>query len=153
MEIGMDPTRVSHRTLEALERLPADRRARAEAIVAQTQTAEARSQDASDGAILDREYRETGRIATVGSKVAPEDAAHFRTFIETLQANRLKRRLSLERLAAESSLDKAALSRLESGKQSNPTVATLMRYAEALGMRLTLSLEPRSDAAEASSPT
>jgi transcriptional regulator with XRE-family HTH domain len=40
-----------------------------------------------------------------------------------------------------SKLDKAALSRLEGGKQVNPTVTTLTRYARALDMRLTLSLE------------
>jgi transcriptional regulator with XRE-family HTH domain len=59
--------------------------------------------------------------------------------------------MSLEKLATRSRLDKAALSRLESGKQGNPTVATLMRYAEALGMRVTFSLERRPDEAEAGS--
>ena len=50
--------------------------------------------------------------------------------------------MSLEELALRSRIDKAALSRLEGGKQSNPTVATLLRYARALDMRLNFSLEP-----------
>jgi transcriptional regulator with XRE-family HTH domain len=50
--------------------------------------------------------------------------------------------MSLEELALRSRIDKAALSRLEGGKQSNPTIATLLRYARALDMRLNFSLEP-----------
>jgi transcriptional regulator with XRE-family HTH domain len=49
--------------------------------------------------------------------------------------------LSLEALALRSKIDKAALSRLEAGKQSNPTIATLLRYARALDLRLNLSLD------------
>jgi hypothetical protein len=64
----MDPTKLSQRTREALEKMPPEKRARAEAIIARTQTPEARSKDAADRAILDRECRETGQIATVGEK-------------------------------------------------------------------------------------
>jgi DNA-binding XRE family transcriptional regulator len=49
--------------------------------------------------------------------------------------------LSLADVAARSGIDKAALSRLENGVSDNPTVLTLMRYAAALGKRLTWSLE------------
>ncbi len=139
----MNPNQLSERTRQALEKLPPDKRVRAEAIIAQTQTPEARANDTADRAILDREYRETGRIATMGEKLDPDDSATFRAFIEALRDERLSRGISLEELAMLSKLDKAALSRLEAGKQTNPTVATLMRYARALGMRLTLSLSPR----------
>jgi ribosome-binding protein aMBF1 (putative translation factor) len=91
----------------------------------------------------DREYRETGRIAGIGEKLDPDDAATFRAFIKALRDERLTRGISLEELAMRSKLDKAALRRLEAGKQANLIVATLMRYARALGMRLTLSLDPR----------
>lgn len=147
----MDPTRLSGRTREALEKLPPAKRARAEAIIAQTQTPEARAKDAAERAILDQEYHEMGRVAAIGEKVNPEDAAAFRTFIERLREERLSQGLSLERLATRSKLDKAALSRLEAGKQTNPTVATLMRYARALGMRAAFSLESRTDVTEADS--
>ncbi|HKM51912.1 MAG TPA: helix-turn-helix transcriptional regulator [Isosphaeraceae bacterium] len=139
----MNPNYLSERTREALEKLPPDKRRRAEAIIALTQTPEARANDTADRAILDREYRETGRIAGIGEKLDPDDSTTFRAFIEVLRDERLTRGISLEELAMRSKLDKAALSRLEAGKQANPTVATLMRYARALGMRLTLSLDPR----------
>ena len=49
--------------------------------------------------------------------------------------------LSLSRLAELSGIDKAALSRLESGRHPNPTLDTLARYARAVGKRLVVSLE------------
>ena len=129
----MDPTRLSRPTREALEKLPVDKRLRAEEAIARTQTPDARARDASDRAILDQEYRETGRIATIGEKIDPEDAAAFRKFLDHLRKARLTRGLSLEKLATHSKLDKAALSRLESGKQGNPTVATLTALCPGAG--------------------
>ena len=81
----MDPTRLSRRTREALENLPAEKRTLAEEAIARTQTLEARARDASDRALLDQEYRETGRIGTISEKVDPADAAMFRKFIEDLR--------------------------------------------------------------------
>jgi DNA-binding XRE family transcriptional regulator len=49
--------------------------------------------------------------------------------------------LSLADVAERSGIDKAALSRLENGIQSNPTVETLLRYAAAVGKRLRWTLE------------
>jgi transcriptional regulator with XRE-family HTH domain len=43
-------------------------------------------------------------------------------------------------------LDGPSICRLESGKRENPTIRTLSRYAEALGFRLVLSLEPLEEA-------
>jgi hypothetical protein len=74
----MDPTKLSARSRKALAKLPPEKRARAEAIIAQTQTPEARSKDSADRATLEREYRETGRIATASEKATPEDAAAVR---------------------------------------------------------------------------
>jgi transcriptional regulator with XRE-family HTH domain len=37
-------------------------------------------------------------------------------------------------------MDRSALSKLESGERPNPTVETLVRYADAVGMRLEVSL-------------
>jgi transcriptional regulator with XRE-family HTH domain len=37
-------------------------------------------------------------------------------------------------------MDRSALSKLESGERLNPTVDTLVRYADAVGMRLEVSL-------------
>ena len=44
-------------------------------------------------------------------------------------------------MADRSGLDRAVVSRLENGKQDNPTVATLMRYAAAVGKRFLWSYE------------
>jgi ribosome-binding protein aMBF1 (putative translation factor) len=140
----MDPTRLSQRTRDVLEEMPPAKRARVEAIVARTQTPEARAKDAADRAALDREDHETGRIATIGEKNNSEDVVVFSKFIRTLRDERLARGLSLEELALRWKIDKATLSRLESGKQSNPTLATLLRDVRALDMRLNLSLEPVS---------
>jgi hypothetical protein len=74
----MDSTRLSDRTRKALENLPPEDRARAEAIIAQTQTVEARAKDAADRLALEREYRQTRRIATVSEKATPEDATAVR---------------------------------------------------------------------------
>ena len=68
METDMTTPRISDRTRAVLKNLPDEKRTRAEAIIAQTQTPEARARDAADRGILDREYRETGRIATLGEK-------------------------------------------------------------------------------------
>ena len=143
-ETEIDAARLSKRTLEALDKMPRDKRARIEAIVVRSQTPEARAKSTANRDILDREYRETGRIAAVSEKTTVEDSATFSQFISRLRDERLARGLSLEQLAARSKIDKAALSRLEAGKQSNPTLATLMKYARALELRLTLSLEQAS---------
>lgn len=49
--------------------------------------------------------------------------------------------LSLADVAERSGIDKAALSRLESSVQDNPTVETLSRYAAAVGKKLTWTLQ------------
>jgi predicted transcriptional regulator len=62
--------------------------------------------------------------------------------IQALKGNRERRGLSIGDLAECSGLDRAVISRLENGKQDNPTVATLMRYAAAIGQRFVWSYEP-----------
>ncbi len=99
MESDMTSPRISDRTRAVLENLPAEKRARAKAIIAQTQTPEARARDAADRSILEREYHEAGRIATLSEKLDPEDLAAFRAFIATLRDARLTRGMSLEELA------------------------------------------------------
>jgi ribosome-binding protein aMBF1 (putative translation factor) len=143
-ETEIDAARLSKRMLDALDKMPGDKRATIEAIVARSQTPDARAKSAANRDILDREYRETGRTATVSEKTTVEDSAAFSKFISRLRDERLARGLRLEQLAVRSKIDKAALSRLEAGKQSNPTLATLMKYARALELRLTLSLEQAS---------
>lgn len=54
---------------------------------------------------------------------------------------RLTQKLSLADLAERTGMDPAALSRLENGKQANPTVETLTRVAKALGKKLVCDLQ------------
>jgi transcriptional regulator with XRE-family HTH domain len=57
-----------------------------------------------------------------------------------LREARRARGLSLSEVSRRSGIDLASLSRLETGKNSNPTFETLSCYAKALGLRLELSL-------------
>ena len=55
--------------------------------------------------------------------------------LQGLKRERERCGLSIGDVAERSGLDRAVVSRLENGKQDNPTVATLMRYATAVGKR------------------
>ena len=48
--------------------------------------------------------------------------------------------LSLADLTELTGMDRSSLSKLETGQRANPTVDTLIRYAEAVGKRLVVSL-------------
>lgn len=58
-----------------------------------------------------------------------------------LKQERERRGLSLAEMSERSGLDKAMISRLENGKILNPTVTTLWKYADAVGMTLRLSAD------------
>jgi transcriptional regulator with XRE-family HTH domain len=59
-----------------------------------------------------------------------------------LRAERLRLGLSDADLAAISGIDWAAIHKIETGLNRNPTVATLDRLATAMGLYLAWSLEP-----------
>lgn len=61
--------------------------------------------------------------------------------VAALKREREMAGLSLTDVAERSGIDRAQLSRIESGQHINPTVSTLCRYAQALGMRWVWSLE------------
>src|SRR5207244_3222349 len=61
--------------------------------------------------------------------------------LQALKQTRNRRGLSIGDVAERSGLDRAVVSRLENGKQDNPTVATLMRYAAAVGKRFLWAYE------------
>ena len=60
--------------------------------------------------------------------------------LEQLKAARGEKGLSLADLTGLTGMDRSALSKLETGKRPNPTVETLVRYAEAVGKHLVVSL-------------
>lgn len=57
-----------------------------------------------------------------------------------LKLAREARGLSLADLTELTGMDRSALSKLETGQRANPTVETLVRYAEAVGKRLVVTL-------------
>jgi len=59
---------------------------------------------------------------------------------EQLRCARQDKGLSLADLTRLSGMDRSAICKLETGQRPNPTVETLMRYAEAVGKRLVLTL-------------
>src|SRR5438309_11955642 len=61
---------------------------------------------------------------------------YLRPFLAELKQVREEAGLSLADVSRRCGVDKAALSRLENGHNSNPTLDTLWRYAAALGRRL-----------------
>jgi ribosome-binding protein aMBF1 (putative translation factor) len=61
--------------------------------------------------------------------------------LQALKREREQSGLSIGDVAERSGLDRAVVSRLENGKQDNPTIATLLRYAAALGKRFLWSYE------------
>lgn len=74
-------------------------------------------------------------VMTMGMYVDVQQA------LQALKRERERRGLSIGDVAEFSGLDRAVVSRLENGKQDNPTVATLMRYAAAIGQRFLWSYQ------------
>ena len=65
---------------------------------------------------------------------------HLQEVLRQLKDAREAKGLSLTDLTELTGMDPSALSKLETGQRANPTVETLVRYAEAVGKRLVVSL-------------
>jgi predicted transcriptional regulator len=77
-------------------------------------------------------------IARHHERTAALDAVE--ALVKQLKAAREEKGLSLADLTELTGMDRSAISKLETGQRSNPTVETLVRYAEAVGKRLLVSL-------------
>jgi len=64
----------------------------------------------------------------------------LREAVHVLKQQRERKGLSLAAVAERSKMDKAAISRLENGLQTNPTVSTLCRYAAAIDAQIVWSV-------------
>jgi len=73
--------------------------------------------------------------------------------IDRLKRERTIKGMSLGAIARQTQQARSALSRLESGEYTNPTLHTLFRYAHALGWHIELVARPLSDEAETSDQT
>jgi ribosome-binding protein aMBF1 (putative translation factor) len=116
--------------------LTPEQKARLEAMRAKNRTPEARAQEASVREGLALERQKTGTIVTDGDGTTIGDVVAFRRFVMSLRRERERLGLSLADVADRTGIDKGALSRLENGRQLNPTVNTLARYAHSLGKSL-----------------
>jgi len=64
----------------------------------------------------------------------------WQELLRQLKIAREEQGLSLSDLTELTGMDRSALSKLESGQRPNPMIETLVRYAEAVGKRLVISL-------------
>lgn len=71
---------------------------------------------------------------------ADAERATLREAMQILKAERIHRGLSLADIQSLTGIEPPNLSRLESEPDANPTIATLIRYAEALDKRLMIVL-------------
>jgi DNA-binding XRE family transcriptional regulator len=69
----------------------------------------------------------------------------LRPFIEQLKQAREAAGLTLAEVSRRCGIDQPALSRLENGRNTNPTLDTLWRYAAAVGRRLVLTTKAIRD--------
>lgn len=78
----------------------------------------------------------------MGGRLLPSipHGVEFMKLAAALRTERQKAGLSLADLSTKTGLDRAAISRLENGVQDNPTIGTLGRYANALGLRIMVTL-------------
>ncbi len=80
-------------------------------------------------------------LAEGGVALPLSEVLLIRQLAQRLKGERLRQSMSLADLAKKTGIDPAALSRLENGKQANPTVGTLARVASALGKKLICDLQ------------
>jgi DNA-binding XRE family transcriptional regulator len=81
-------------------------------------------------------------LAASGAYEGPiKSGAYFavRIVIHELKQARLSAGLTLAHVSKRTGMDQATISRLENGRQPNPTIDTLWRYARAVGRRLVLT--------------
>lgn len=66
--------------------------------------------------------------------------ANIESLVQQLKAAREAQGLSLADMTERTGMDRSALSKLETGQRANPTIETLVRYAEAVGKHLVVEL-------------
>src|SRR4051812_12015297 len=102
-------------------------------------------QEAAERALRDRFQAEK---PTLDELIARGDVTQVLTMGEywelrktfaALKAVREQQGLSISDLAERSGIDRAMISRLENGQIDNPTIATVTRYAKALGKKVVVS--------------
>lgn len=84
--------------------------------------------------------RAEGKVIRRKGRAVKARREHLRSIVQVLKAERRRLGLSLAEVGERSGIGKANLSRLENDPHPNPTVDTLLRYAEALGRAIHIAL-------------
>jgi len=84
---------------------------------------------------------EIRQLAKIRRDHPSDSIATMEDALALLKAERLRQELSLSDIHKRTGIERPNLSRLENELEANPTIATLMRYAEALGKRLLIVLD------------
>ncbi|MGL4554323.1 MAG: helix-turn-helix domain-containing protein [Gemmataceae bacterium] len=91
----------------------------------------------------ERLHREKKTPESAGARLVPlGQLMHLREVAFRLKQERERLGLTLADLSERTGIDQASLSRLESGKNANPTLGTLSRVAAALGGIIRCAFEP-----------
>jgi len=80
----------------------------------------------------------SGLTQSIAGRMAALD--HLDEVFRQLKDARQAKGLSLTDLTDRTGMDRSALWKLETGRRPNPTVDTLVRYADAVGKRLVITL-------------
>lgn len=75
--------------------------------------------------------------------ISQQSFAAILSLVARFKAIRESQGLTLAEVAERMGMDAPALSRMETGKMLNPTLATLYKWAEALGQKLDVELLPK----------
>jgi DNA-binding phage protein len=105
-----------------------------------TLTAEERARVSEARRLTAAEEPEIRRKAKEYRRAYEESRATLVDALKLLKAERERMGLSLAEIAERTGMERPNLSRLENEAEANPTIATLTRYAEALGKRLFIAL-------------
>ena len=109
-------------------------------------------QQAAEKVIRDRFQRERPSLQSLVDSGDVEQVYSMREYWElrktfaALKALREQQGLSISDMEKRTGMDRAMISRLENGQIDNPTLATVSRYAKALGKRVIVSLENTAEA-------
>ena len=96
-------------------------------------------QRAAEGAVP-RRHAATPIRQRPASTVQQQSFTAILNLVARFKSVREEQKLSLAVVAERMGIAPPALSRLETGKMLNPTLATLLKWAEALGQRLDVTL-------------
>jgi len=109
------------------------------------------AQEAEERALRERFQREKPSLQDLveGGDVAQVftmgEYGELRKTFTALKELRERQGLSITDLAARTGIDRAMISRLENGHIGNPTIATMTRYAKALGKKVVVTLVEAAD--------